>query len=76
MILRYLCDEAHNIEGQEIERVVITVHAYFSDAQRRATMEAGKRAGLLVERIINEPTAAALFYDHVSAVFDGVSRYT
>ncbi|MDR1978806.1 MAG: Hsp70 family protein [Synergistaceae bacterium] len=69
MILRYLCDEAHKIEGREIENVVITVPAYFSDAQRRATMEAGKRAGLAVERIINEPTAAALFYDHVFASY-------
>ncbi|MDR1621258.1 MAG: Hsp70 family protein [Synergistaceae bacterium] len=67
MILRYLCDEALRIEGHEVEKVVITVPAYFSDAQRRATMEAGKRAGLTVERIINEPTAAALFYDHVLA---------
>ncbi|MDR1873913.1 MAG: Hsp70 family protein [Synergistaceae bacterium] len=67
MILRYLCDEAHRIGGHEVERVVITVPAYFSDAQRRSTMEAGKRAGLTVERIINEPTAAALFYDHVRA---------
>jgi molecular chaperone DnaK len=67
MILRYLCDEAHKIEGHQVERVVITVPAYFSDAQRRATMEAGKRAGLTVERIINEPTAAALFYDHILA---------
>ncbi len=66
MILRYLCDEAKKLEGHEVERVVITVPAYFSDAQRRATMEAGSRAGLIVERIINEPTAAALFYDHVS----------
>jgi molecular chaperone DnaK len=67
MILRYLCDEARKIEGYEVENVVITVPAYFSDAQRRATMEAGKRAGLAVERIINEPTAAALFYDHILA---------
>ncbi|GHV33536.1 molecular chaperone DnaK [Synergistales bacterium] len=65
MILRYLCDEAGKIEGGDIDRVVITVPAYFSDAQRRATMEAGKRAGLTVERIVNEPTAAALFYDQV-----------
>ncbi|GHS99955.1 chaperone protein DnaK [Synergistales bacterium] len=65
MILRYLCDEAKKIEGGDIDKVVITVPAYFSDAQRRATIEAGKRAGLTVERIINEPTAAALFYDQV-----------
>ncbi|MDR2522090.1 MAG: Hsp70 family protein [Synergistaceae bacterium] len=71
MILRYLCDEARDLEGCQVERVVITVPAYFSDAQRRATVEAGKRAGLTVERIINEPTAAALFYDHVSVVAEG-----
>jgi len=68
MILRYLCDEARKLEGHEVERVVITVPAYFSDAQRRATIEAGVRAGLHVERIINEPTAAALFYDHVNLI--------
>ncbi|MDR2529178.1 MAG: Hsp70 family protein, partial [Synergistaceae bacterium] len=66
MILRYLCEEARKLEGRKVERAVITVPAYFSDAQRRATIEAGKRAGLTVERIINEPTAAALFYDHVT----------
>ena len=73
MILRYLCDEARDLEGCQVERVVITVPAYFSDAQRRATVEAGKRAGLTVERIINEPTAAALFYDHVSVVAEGAA---
>ncbi len=65
IILRYLCDEAERIEGVKIERVVITVPAYFNDAQRRATREAGNRAGLKVERIINEPTAAALLYDQI-----------
>lgn len=63
MILGYLRDEAKRIEGHEVRRVVITVPAYFSDAQRRATIDAGERAGLTVERIVNEPTAAALFYD-------------
>ncbi|MDR1508994.1 MAG: Hsp70 family protein [Synergistaceae bacterium] len=66
MILRYLCDEAMRLEGHKVSNVVITVPAYFSDAQRRATIEAGKMAGLTVERIINEPTAAALFYDHIN----------
>jgi len=65
MILRYLCDEAERLEGRPVRRAVITVPAYFSDAQRRATREAGRRAGLTVERIINEPTAAALFYDRI-----------
>ena len=62
-ILGYLRDEAQRIEGHEVRRVVVTVPAYFSDAQRRATIDAGERAGLKVERIVNEPTAAALFYD-------------
>jgi len=48
--------------GQEIDSAVITVLAYFTDAQRRDVMAAGKLAGLLVERIINEPTAASLDY--------------
>jgi molecular chaperone DnaK len=66
MILRYLCDEAARLEGYKVSNAVITVPAYFSDAQRRATIEAGEKAGLTVVRIINEPTAAALFYDHVN----------
>ncbi|MDR1482796.1 MAG: Hsp70 family protein [Synergistaceae bacterium] len=66
MILRYLCDESERLEGHKVSNVVITVPAYFSDAQRRATIDAGKKAGLSVDRIINEPTAAALFYDHVN----------
>src|SRR6266850_947745 len=48
--------------GQKVEKAVITVPAYFNDAQRQATKDAGKIAGLEVERIINEPTAAALAY--------------
>ena len=76
MILRYLCDEAKKIEGGDIDKVVITVPAYFSDAQRRATMEAGKRAGLTVERIINEPTAAALFYDQVKISSPDIAAIT
>ena len=62
-ILRYLKHEGAKAVGREVERVVITVPAYFSDIQRRLTREAGEMAGLKVERIINEPTAAALFYD-------------
>ncbi|MDD4113490.1 MAG: Hsp70 family protein [Herbinix sp.] len=61
-ILKYLVDCASEHLGEKIERAVITVPAYFSDAQRRATVEAGKLAGLKVERIINEPTAASLDY--------------
>jgi molecular chaperone DnaK len=72
IILRHLCDEALRLEGHKVSNVVITVPAYFSDAQRRATIEAGKMAGLSVERIINEPTAAALFYDHIN-IASGVS---
>lgn len=61
-ILSYLVDCAGQYLGEDIDRAVITVPAYFSDVQRRATVEAGKLAGLKVERIINEPTAAALDY--------------
>jgi len=61
-ILKYLTDCARNFLNEEIDQVVITVPAYFSDRQRRATIEAGKLCGLTVERIINEPTAAALTY--------------
>lgn len=61
-ILRYLMDCASKHLGEEIDRAVITVPAYFSDEQRRATVEAGKLAGIKVERIINEPTAASLDY--------------
>ena len=61
-ILAYLLDCARKYTGKDIDRAVITVPAYFSDTQRRATVEAGKLAGIKVERIINEPTAAALDY--------------
>ena len=54
--------DAEDYLGQKITKAVITVPAYFSDAQRQATKDAGKIAGLEVERIINEPTAAALAY--------------
>lgn len=63
-ILSYLKNQAEEVTGEEVKNVVITVPAYFSDAQRRATQKAGQLAGLHVERIINEPTAAALFYTH------------
>ena len=61
-LIKYLADCASSHLGETIDRVVITVPAYFSDEQRRATVEAGKLAGLKVERIINEPTAASLDY--------------
>jgi molecular chaperone DnaK len=61
-ILRELKTVAENHLGEPVERAVITVPAYFSDAQRQATKDAGRIAGLTVERIINEPTAAALAY--------------
>ena len=62
MILRRLKQAAQDYLGQPVERAVITVPAFFSDAQRAATKQAGQIAGLQVERIINEPTAAALCY--------------
>ena len=62
MILQKLKKTAEDYLGQEVKKAVITVPAYFGDAERTATIEAGKIAGLEVERIINEPTAAALAY--------------
>ncbi|KAB8121810.1 MAG: molecular chaperone [Candidatus Phytoplasma cynodontis] len=62
LILKSLKEQAQTHLGAEVERAVITVPAYFDDAQRQATKNAGKIAGLKVERIINEPTAAALAY--------------
>ncbi|WP_291100102.1 MULTISPECIES: molecular chaperone DnaK [unclassified Empedobacter] len=62
MILQKIKKTAEDYLGQEVSRAVITVPAYFNDAQRQATKEAGEIAGLKVERIINEPTAAALAY--------------
>lgn len=62
MILRRLRDDAEAYLGEKVTRAVITVPAYFSDAQRQATKDAGTIAGLEVLRIINEPTAAALAY--------------
>ena len=60
MILRKLADDASNYLGEKVTSAVITVPAYFNDAQRQATKDAGKIAGLDVLRIVNEPTAAAL----------------
>ena len=77
MILQKMKKTAEDYLGQEVNRAVITVPAYFNDAQRQATKEAGEIAGLKVERIINEPTAAALAYgldkkqkDQKIAVYD------
>ncbi len=62
MILGHIKSSAESYLGEKVTRAVITVPAYFNDAQRQATKDAGKIAGLEVERIINEPTAAALAY--------------
>ena len=77
MILQKMKKTAEDFLGQPVTSAVITVPAYFNDAQRQATKEAGEIAGLKVERIINEPTAAALAYgldkdhsDHKIVVFD------
>ena len=77
MILQKMKKTAEDYLGQEVTEAVITVPAYFNDAQRQATKEAGEIAGLTVKRIINEPTAAALAYgldkqdkDMKIAVFD------
>jgi len=75
-ILRYLKEAAESYLGEKITQAVITVPAYFNDAQRQATKDAGQVAGLEVMRIINEPTAAALAYGldkgkaHKIAVYD------
>ena len=62
MILSYMKDYAEKYLGEKVTKAVITVPAYFNDAERQATKNAGKIAGLEVERIINEPTAAALAF--------------
>ena len=62
MILSYMKSYAESYLGEKVDKAVITVPAYFNDAQRQATKDAGKIAGLEVERIINEPTAAALAF--------------
>ncbi len=64
-ILRFIKQEGEKTVGKEVRRAVITVPAYFEDAQRRATIRAGELAGLEVVRIINEPTAAALVYERL-----------
>ena len=75
-ILKKLKNDAEEYFGEPVEEAVITVPAYFSDAQRQATKDAGRIAGLKVRRIINEPTAAALAYgegkseDHTILVYD------
>jgi molecular chaperone DnaK len=76
MILQKLKADAEAYLGEEVTQAVITVPAYFSDSQRQATKDAGRIAGLEVQRIINEPTAAALAYgldkeqDHTVLVYD------
>jgi molecular chaperone DnaK len=76
LVLRKLKEAAEAHLGEKVTRAVITVPAYFNDAQRQATKDAGQIAGLEVERIVNEPTAAALAYglekkkDETIAVFD------
>lgn len=62
MVLRSLKEDAEAFLGEKVEEAIITVPAYFSDAQRKATRIAGQLAGLRVERLLNEPTAAALAY--------------
>src|SRR5881628_1469915 len=75
-ILQKMKQSAEDYLGEKVSRAVITVPAYFNDAQRQATKDAGRIAGLTVERIVNEPTAAALAYgldkkkDEVIAVYD------
>src|SRR5699024_4952556 len=77
IILQHLKSYAEDYVGEEVKKAVITVPAYFNDSQRQATKDAGEIAGLEVERIINEPTAAALAYgidkdeeDQTVLVFD------
>ena len=76
MVLQKLKQAAEDYLGEKVEKAVITVPAYFNDAQRQATKDAGKIAGLKVERLVNEPTAAALAYgldkkkDQLIAVYD------
>ena len=76
MILQKLKQAAEDYLGEKVDRAVITVPAYFNDSQRQATKDAGEIAGLKVERLVNEPTAAALAYgldkkkDETIAVFD------
>ena len=77
MILQKMRQTAEDYLGEKVEKAVVTVPAYFNDSQRQATKDAGRIAGLEVERIVNEPTAAALAYgldketsNQTVAVFD------
>ena len=74
-ILNHLVFQASQVIGHKMKQVVITVPAYFNDAQRRATIQAGELAGLEVTRIVNEPTAAALVYDYISFQQETSSPY-
>ena len=76
MILKKAKEDAEDYLGEKVEKAVVTVPAYFDDAQRQATKQAGEIAGLDVVRVVNEPTASALAYGmenkqaHVIAVYD------
>ena len=74
-ILKELKERAWRVTGQTITKAVITTPAYFTDAQRQATREAGEIAGLTVVRILNEPTAAALAYESADAVARTIMVY-
>ncbi len=75
LVLRSLKDDAERFLGEPVEEAVITVPAYFSNAQRRATEAAGQLAGLRVRRLLNEPTAAAMAYGlHARAGGEGEER--
>lgn len=76
MILQKMKKTAEDYLGQEVTEAVITVPAYFNDAQRQATKEAGEIAGLNVRRIVNEPTAAALAYGLDKKARTRRSRYS
>ena len=75
LILRHLVTRASESLGSQVTRAVISVPAYFDDAQRRATIRAGEMAGLEVVRILNEPTAAALVYEHIETADTDQSPY-
>jgi heat shock protein 5 len=62
VVLRKMKETAENFLGEPVKHAVVTVPAYFNDAQRQATKDAGAIAGLIVERVLNEPTAAAIAY--------------
>ncbi len=74
-ILEELVARARRVLGRDVSRAVVTVPAYFTDAQRKATREAGQLAGLTVERIINEPTAASLVYEADAATAKKILVY-